>query len=768
MEPSSLAYTPQRSGLAISRDGGPTNSDSPYRRITSALKLSTNADGQLVLEAKLSGQSSSVQPSLPSTPKKASDMGFDSRSSSQAGRFTASDGRLVPSSSLTLSPSGALTPRSVDSPAPSSAQRPTNTSKPTSLLSAFKISDLSLSRDSSLSSGRLPGAPASIFKIPNGAVATPIEAVAGPPQEQPKVPAPAPATPNCSLDTHAPLPRVRDGGLYTLLRTPQNFSDLRDCTRNDLISYRSPTHTKPTTGTLFAQDKLVALTVLPGSYSAEAAEAVAHIPSGELRSLVLRGILDIDTRTGRYSLKPSARADASTDPESNRAITAPARVRHAEWTSGFLRSLAPVYESKDFLAALEALDEERAHVDQLLAWVSDADPPLTESAGAAWAAAGDALAQTFSLLSARVPAKVLLRTFDRALTRCPDTCGDHTRANYLFCSACALATVGDAAPALERHRQALELRQMTPGAAQTLEVAASEAAAGRALLQIPSTRSKLDALHHFQRAFKIRLKLRGAEAPDTAASFVDIGMILQSQGKLAEGWTQLSRAHAILLRTIGPDHPHLAACLLAMGGNLRAQGRAPEALEHTQRAVAIRVATHGESHPLTADALLSLGHLQNSMRSYNDALASYERCFKIRAREVGQSHESTATAYLAIADLLRSRGKCDQAADLYRKVLEIKVRSLGERHLEVALLRLSLAGCYKLLHNYDGALQELETALEIQREVLDPADPQMCKTIASIASCYVQLKRRVQRVLFFIVGLVPMCSSIRYDSLPLS
>ncbi len=112
-----------------------------------------------------------------------------------------------------------------------------------------------------------------------------------------------------------------------------------------------------------------------------------------------------------------------------------------------------------------------------------------------------------------------------------------------------------------------------------------------------------------------RLKLHGTEEHlDVAASFNNIGAVLEAQGRYTQAATHYERSLAIKLKVHGTEeHPDVALSLNNMGTVLFAQGRYAEAATHYERSLAIRLKVHGtEEHP---DVMLARRNLRSLERA---------------------------------------------------------------------------------------------------------------------------------------------------------
>jgi tetratricopeptide (TPR) repeat protein len=113
----------------------------------------------------------------------------------------------------------------------------------------------------------------------------------------------------------------------------------------------------------------------------------------------------------------------------------------------------------------------------------------------------------------------------------------------------------------------------------------------------------------YERALAICEQALGPEDPATAASLVNLALLLKSQGDLAGARPRYERALAIDEKVYGSEHFEVATDLNNLANLLRAQGDLAGARPLYDRALAIREMALGPEHPDTAQSLNNLAGL---------------------------------------------------------------------------------------------------------------------------------------------------------------
>ena len=64
-----------------------------------------------------------------------------------------------------------------------------------------------------------------------------------------------------------------------------------------------------------------------------------------------------------------------------------------------------------------------------------------------------------------------------------------------------------------------------------------------------------EALEYYQKDLEITIKVVGHDHPDVATSFQNIAALYYNQGNQVQAKEMATKAYSILLKVLGPDHP---------------------------------------------------------------------------------------------------------------------------------------------------------------------------------------------------------------------
>jgi tetratricopeptide (TPR) repeat protein len=292
---------------------------------------------------------------------------------------------------------------------------------------------------------------------------------------------------------------------------------------------------------------------------------------------------------------------------------------------------------------------------------------------------------------------------------------------------------GAFAKAVETARQIAALRERWQGGRHGESVAAREAVHRyQALLRLPekdqqevakSFRAEAEgealARKHqyraadglYRQALALRLKVLGAEHPDTATSYNNVAVNLDDQGKYGEAQPLKEKALAIRRQVLGEEHPDTATGYNNLAYNLKAQGRYAAAQPLYEKALAIDRQVLGEDHPDTARSYHNVASNLAAQGQHAAAQPLYEKALAIFRQVLGEEHPHTATCYNNVAFNLHAQGRYAAAQPLFEKALAIKRQALGEDHPSTALGYNHLAINLWQQHRIGPAVRLLQASL---------------------------------------------------------
>ncbi len=239
---------------------------------------------------------------------------------------------------------------------------------------------------------------------------------------------------------------------------------------------------------------------------------------------------------------------------------------------------------------------------------------------------------------------------------------------------------------------------------------------GATLAQFASHRA--EAL--LRRALDLRRNYLGRDHPDTVASMLRLGLILQGGGAYAPGGQLIREAYESRLRTLGEAHPQTLAAGRHLSVNLVWVGRPAEAEALARALHAIAVAAHGQDSPpaleilkLISTRLMARGELEEAERA---ARLAYEGL----RRSAGPSSPLAAEAANTLAGIFMWTGREAEAVPLLRDSLDADRKRYGEGSARIADREVALATTLEALGEHDEAVSLQRSALERLRRIFGP------------------------------------------------
>ena len=141
-----------------------------------------------------------------------------------------------------------------------------------------------------------------------------------------------------------------------------------------------------------------------------------------------------------------------------------------------------------------------------------------------------------------------------------------------------------------------------------------------------------DALKWHKKALVIREKVLGADHPDTATTYNNIGLVYYSLGDYEKALEWYEKALAIQEKVLGADHPVTAATYNNIGLVYYSLGEHEKALEWYEKALAIREKVLGAGHPSTATTYNNIAGVYYSLGDYEKALEWLEKALAIQKK----------------------------------------------------------------------------------------------------------------------------------------
>ena len=253
-----------------------------------------------------------------------------------------------------------------------------------------------------------------------------------------------------------------------------------------------------------------------------------------------------------------------------------------------------------------------------------------------------------------------------------------------------------------------------------------------------------DAKHVYLSQIALSEEIYGAESPETAMSYNNIGTVLLYQGESSQALSYHLKALAIIKRVLGTDYPVTATYYHNVGEVLNSQGNYPQALDYYQKALFIRERVLGKDHSDMAASYSSIGQVYYRQGDYSKALDYYFKALAIRERILGKDHPFAAISYSYIGDVYNSQCNYSRAIDYYFKALVLFVRVLGTYHPYTATTYSNVGTVLCKQGAYPLALKYFLKALEINERLLGTDHPDIATFYHNIAEIYNNLGNYAQ------------------------
>jgi serine/threonine protein kinase/tetratricopeptide (TPR) repeat protein len=215
-----------------------------------------------------------------------------------------------------------------------------------------------------------------------------------------------------------------------------------------------------------------------------------------------------------------------------------------------------------------------------------------------------------------------------------------------------------------------------------------------------------------QSALETRRRVLGEIDPVTLASILNMGVLLQRQGKLAEAEPYYREALQKMRDVLGADHQNTLWAIGNLGVLLDEEGKLGEAEPYYREALAIRRRMLGEDNPDTLAAIMNMGVLLQKRDKLSEAEPFLREAVEKMRRVLGSENLNTLLAIGNLGYLLEREGKLTEAEPYDREVLEKARRLLGEDN-PGTLLAIGLM----------GGLLEKQGKHDAAEKLLAPAEP---------------------------------------------
>ena len=301
-------------------------------------------------------------------------------------------------------------------------------------------------------------------------------------------------------------------------------------------------------------------------------------------------------------------------------------------------------------------------------------------------------------------------------------------ADELRARAIQLYDTGDYIAGLKVAQQALQLREKLVG--EHPDTAKALMLVGNFQLQSANYAA---AEQMYQRALTLRMKLLGAEHPDTIALQNNLAIVYSIRGNYAKAEQMYQQALAVRERTLGRQHLDVAQSLQNLGALYFQTSKYPQARAALERALQIREAA-GPANESLADVLANLGSVYELTGDYNRAESLYERALTIKRQVLNAGHPSIATVLNKLGHLYMYTGAYAKAETVLLEALAIDEKALGPNHPQVANALNTLALIDEDLHGGVNTERFHRRTLAIREQALGPDHPMTALSLYNLGT----------------------------------
>ena len=194
-----------------------------------------------------------------------------------------------------------------------------------------------------------------------------------------------------------------------------------------------------------------------------------------------------------------------------------------------------------------------------------------------------------------------------------------------------------------------------------------------------------------QSALATRRRVFGDDSAITVGSMLEMGSLLDNQGRPAEAEHYVREAAGKMRKMFGEDDPNTLHALSLLGLVLYNDGKLGEAETSYREVLAIQRRVLGNDDQDTLAQIHNLGLLLMYQHKLAEAEPFLREAVEKMRRTLGDDHPNTLMAICNYGYVLEREGKLDQAETYEREALAKSRRALGDDH-PVTLVAVILTG----------------------------------------------------------------------------
>ncbi|QSE96271.1 CHAT domain-containing protein [Fulvivirga lutea] len=213
-----------------------------------------------------------------------------------------------------------------------------------------------------------------------------------------------------------------------------------------------------------------------------------------------------------------------------------------------------------------------------------------------------------------------------------------------------------------------------------------------------------------EKLFNQTLKKAQPETADYADALNNLGIIYWNTGSASKGVEHVEQALKIRQKLFGDNHEKVAASYNDLGLILNSTNT-DLALDYYESALKIYRNIFGNSHEKTAQGLINTGIAYRNLELYGDASINFNEALKTWKALYPDGHPNEGFIHINIGQTKQQMQDLDGALKSYQEALNLYKRFYGEQHPEVA-------STLNLIGNINNIKGEFEEAINLYQQAL--------------------------------------------------
>ena len=239
-----------------------------------------------------------------------------------------------------------------------------------------------------------------------------------------------------------------------------------------------------------------------------------------------------------------------------------------------------------------------------------------------------------------------------------------------------------------------------------------------------------EEMWYYEDALRLKkLAPGGAQSVSASDTLHSMGFALDNAGKTEKSLDCYDQALEIRLDCLGEDDLRVAETLHNKGALLCEDDSANESMQCLEEALRIRELHYGEEHETCADTMQWMGNLLRKHGDPNEALEYFKFALSIKQKRLGSDDIDVANTLFNTAVLLDDIGKYELSLVAYKEALRIRQLVLGKISQEVADTIFCIGNVATVLEKETDALGYYTDAIDILESLIRDATGSQQKKI---------------------------------------